>query len=231
MANLVTLDQIKEYLEIINGSQDARINSLLPMVDSAIEGFTRRTLVEKIITGERHNGDGTPWLMPRCTPIQSVELLEIIDPTDGTSVQVVSASEFNIIGLDTVANDVGQFIALIGAQALPDVFNHPWNGPIFPVGINNLRMNYTAGYKAGSIPSDIQLAAFHTLEFHLNQTASGLKSEKMGDYTYTKFDPSQIENGGIPPAAAGLLKKHKRIRMSRANNAFGELKDRRIFVI
>jgi len=145
MANLVTLAQVKEYLEITDTSQDARITSLLPMVDAAIEGFTRRTLVEKIITGERQNGDGTPWLMPRCTPIQSVQLLELIDPTDGVTVRTVDPTEFNIMGLDTVTNDVGQFIALIGAQALPDVFNHPWNGPIFPVGINNIRFNYTAG--------------------------------------------------------------------------------------
>lgn len=223
---ILILQNVKDYLNITDSSRDIQINLVLPMVDAAVERFTRRAINTVVLTGEQHNGRGTPYIFPRKSPIQSVEKFELIDPTDGTTVRTIGPDEFNIMTQTTTANSVGEFLALIGAQGIRNVFRHPWNGPVLPTGINNINLDYTAGYFSGAIPPDIQLAALHTMEFHINQTSSGLRSEKIGDYAQTKFDPGVGGTfGGIPPSAAELLRPFKRLRFEPSTNAFGEVRD------
>ena len=67
--------------------------------------------------------------------------------------------------------------------------------------------------QVGSDATVIKLAAFKSISFFLSQTSAGFKSERIGDYSYTRETAAPADNinsGGLPSEAQALLKPFQR---------------------
>ncbi len=80
----------------------------------------------------------------------------------------------------------------------------------FPCGFNNLRFDYTAGYT--SIPADLQQGVTMAVAqlFNLSQADPTLKSEKIGDYSYTSVDWTKMFDDPVFATAKALLEPYRR---------------------
>ena len=202
MANIISQSDVDTYL----GTQDtARTSQLLPMVDSIVKNFTRRNVLTQTNTDELHHGEGSPFLFTLDAPITSVATLKLVDPA-GVTVQTFTTDEFVIVKQE--------YIQLVGSNIRRPAFFIEF--PVFfPVGENNVSVTYNSGFSV--IPEDIKLAALRIFAFYLRQRTTGMKSERIGDYSYTRDDSVQDANSsGIPAEAKALLRRYQRIFMRRA---------------
>lgn len=210
MANILTLQEVKDFLDL-DDSDDARINTLLPMVDQALQNFTRRNIIQATNTDELHNGDRTPFLTTKDGPIISVTSLEVIDPQGGATSEVLAE--------DQQFKRYEEYVQRIGAQK-QNSFDPRW-GVAFPIGERNIKITYVSGYVV--IPSDIKLAAFITLDNYFHTRTPGVISEKIGNYQYRLANPSDTKaNSGLPNDAADLVRSKIRPQLERSAQAFGE---------
>jgi hypothetical protein len=210
MANILTRDEVKEFLEL-SASDDDRIDTLLPIVDQMLQNFTRRNILQITNTDELHNGDRTPFLDTDDGPIISVTSLKVINPQGGATVQdLVEDQDFKLYE---------EYVQMIGSQKT-QLFDPRW-GISFPIGENNVQITYVSGYV--TIPSDIKMAAFITMDFLFHSMTPGVVSEKIGNYSYKLANPSDTkENSGLPNNAADLIRAKFRPQIARSAQTFGE---------
>lgn len=69
-----------------------------------------------------------------------------------------------------------------------------------------------------TLPTDIEQAAIELVgSLYLSRrTNSGLKSESIGDYSYTQFGAGESSLAGLPPVAAAMLQPYVRISLGSA---------------
>lgn len=201
---------MKDFLDL-SDSDDARINTLLPIVDSMLQNFTRRNILQVTNTDELHNGDRTPFLTTKDGPIISVASLTIINPQGLGLVQTLVE--------DTDFKRYEEYVQIIGAQK-EQLFDPRW-GVAFSIGENNVKITYDSGF--ATIPPDIQMAAFITMDSLFHSRTPGVISEKIGNYQYRLANPSDTkENSGLPNDAADLIRAKIRPQLERSAQAFGE---------
>ncbi len=81
-----------------------------------------------------------------------------------------------------------------------------WN-IVIPVGVNNLTITYDAGYD--TIPDDVELAAKMIIGMHTSNRPTGMKSERMGNYGYTR-ETAIGKKSGFPIDAEKMLAPYRR---------------------
>lgn len=205
MAELVELDDVKTYLKITGGAEDDRLNLIISLVTGLIQDFTHRQLVERVDFEERHHGRNTPLLFPFDAPITGVTTLDIIDPDGDVILDSLTLNE------DFVISPSKEYLQLRNAldrRGITGTFAQR-----FPAGEANLKLIYTSGFAA--IPKGVQMAAFEAVSFFRSKSSAGLKSERLGDYSYTTDTPSDAAASGIqlPATSRGALRRWVRPRI------------------
>lgn len=170
-----------------DASQDAILELLRTNIVGQFQDYTHRQICKRVDFLEKLNGKNLPWLVPFDAPIISVSKLEIVDPTGPTVLQTL------VEGEDFVIDENKEQLLLrhitdrraVAARFLPR----------FVAGEGNIQITYTSGYDP--IPGGIKQAYLDTIKMHfdLRKTTSGLKSEKLGDYAYTKDDGGSKASG------------------------------------
>lgn len=210
MANILTLAEVKAFLDL-TAADDDRINILLPIVDELIRNFTRRRIIQQTNTAEMHNGDKTPFLTTNDGPIISVASLKVVDPQTGAvSEDLTENDDFKVYP---------EYIQLIGSQRVQP-FDPRW-GIAFPIGEENVEITYDSGY--ATIPADITMAAYVTMDFLFQGPTPGVIKEKIGNYSYELTSALLAkENSGLPSNAADMLRSKFRPQIERSSQVFGE---------
>jgi len=187
MANLVTLERVKTYLEIANTetAQDVLLQDLIARIGAWMERYCDRSFAKATYT-EQRDGDGTATLLVREWPLLSVTSL-YDDPLRvfGAATQI-AASDF----------------ALYPNQGLIRL-----DGRIFSVGIQNVKVTYEAGY--AEIPQDLQQALIELIADRFrNKENQGIRSLAIGSY---RVDYGEEE---LPGEIRGVLEGYRRTRVS-----------------
>lgn len=174
---LASVDKIERYLN------DYDNTALLTNMDEQISDFIEGTLVRKDIvqggyinrklkattyTTADYTGNNRKILLLRQYPINSVSLITI----DGTTIYPDGSNTLADLGL-YIDNEIsgGLFYDNIWTADTP----------------NNITITYNAGYSI--IPFDIEWAVISMIGRIFRQKGNeGLKSEKLGDYSYTLAD-------------------------------------------
>lgn len=140
-----------------NVEDDARYDRLILMASSAIAGYCDCDFQAHEWVDEC-DGDGSNMLRLAHTPILSVEALSI----DGASVPVDEIK----LSADCIRFDLaGEYSARLRS-----------GGRIFPVGVQNVQVAYTAGYNA--VPADISDACIFQVAHLINTlNKQGIVSE------------------------------------------------------
>lgn len=170
-----------------DASQDALLELLRKNITGQFQDYTHRQLCKRVDFLEKLNGKNLPWLVPFDAPIISVLKLEIVDPTGPTILQTL------VEGEDFVIDESKELILLrhitdrraVAARFLPR----------FVAGETNVHITYTSGYDP--IPTGIQQAFLDTIKmaFDIRKTTSGLTSEQLGDYRWTKGNSGSKSSG------------------------------------
>ena len=179
---LATRDALKRYLGIApsDSSQDGLLDQLLAYASERIESHCRRRFAEEELE-ELYDGSGTDLLVLRRRPVISLGAV-YEDPEgefgEGTR---LPESEFALYAQEGIVRHVGA---------------------IFPCGRLNVKIVYTAGYRA--IPDDVALACVKLAASwyaHAGSGADGVTRESLGDYA-AEYDraalPRDVESALAP---------------------------------
>jgi len=187
MANLVTIERVKTYLEIANTetAQDVLLQDLIARLGAWAERYCDRSFAKATYT-EQRDGDGMDTLLVRQWPLVSVTSL-YDDPLRvfGAGTQI-AASDF----------------AVYANQGMIRL-----DGLVFSVGIQNVQVTYEAGY--ADIPEDLQQALIELIADRFrNKENQGIRSLAIGSY---RVDYSEDE---LPSEIRSVLEGYRRTRVS-----------------
>lgn len=205
MSNLVsyaliqTLSEIKEALDISGGDHDAKLNGYINRATEIIEAYCSRRFISTSYSNQLYSGNGTRFMSLRNWPV-----------TNLTSVEAMTGdySSPNWQSLDsslyTLKSEGGKDRGLI--YLLGDDRTFPVYGG-FRKGVNNYRVNYTAGYIAADLPHDVREACIELVSwmFARRKATPGIKSETLGKYSYTLESPQSGRYGLIQQLGLDIL--------------------------
>jgi Phage gp6-like head-tail connector protein len=174
MGNLVTLADVKTYLQIGFSTDDGRLNLLIAGISADIEKYTRKPFSAGVAAVTDILDGGYRELVLSTRPVVSVTSI-----TDRTTSTVVDSS--------TYETDLASGMVLAGSpdQNPPPQFfaiSQSSQEPLWDWGRRRWEVIYQAGWAA--VPADVQDAAFMEVKRRYSGS-DGIKSERIGDYGYT----------------------------------------------
>jgi len=179
---LVTLEQMKEYLQITSGTtDDALLSTIINGISQRIHSYCQRNLLSKSYT-QYYSGRGTESIMLAMAPV--------------TAISSVKEDLLRVFGTDTVVPSADMIIEPCGRIKL---FN---NRQYWLRGSLSIKVVYTAGYSLATLPADIALAAKEfcaAAYYKAKNRRHGVQSESIGDKTISYI------NVAIPPEVSGAL--------------------------
>jgi len=191
---LTTLAQAKSHLSISpsDSLQDARIEMFINAASEKIERYTNRLLVSQGTIEELQHGRRENILLLKHWPIIAVSEISI----DYTAAHTAPANV--LVATDYTISDDLNSVLLINST--------------FPVGFNNVKISYTAGYV--TIPSDLELACLWLVEWYYLSRTRG----DMGRTTISKGGESVGVLDSMPPMIAEMLEFYKRTEFAAINS-------------
>ena len=183
---MTTVEKVAAYMGIdVTASRDV-LTSLIGSVSEAIEHYCGREFARRSRT-EILDGRGTGTLLLSCRPIALIE-----------DVRLDARHAF---GPETAID--GEGIVFYGSAGLLH-----WEEGVFPLGRQNVRVVYTAGYE--TVPPSIEQAANMLVAHFYNrghQGGDGVTSESIGAYSVSYNDADW------PAAARTLLNEFREVRV------------------
>jgi len=167
MAALVTLGEIKDYLDIINNDKDNQLKSLANYASTAIESYCGREFSAVDIIDELHDG-GCSAIFVKRIPINSINTVQ---EYDGIQYVPLIGPDLQTGELPNVASNANAVIAYVWSEDSGQVSRHVKEGSgnppldlqaptVFKNYARGMKVSYNGGYT--TIPNDLKMA---TLDF------------------------------------------------------------------
>jgi len=188
---LISVVELDEILQITIGDADLS-NTLINIASDFIDNFTNRKIISATYTDEAYDGNDDYNIYLKQYPVSAVTTLKSWDTYNNVAQYTFTEYTEYINYLDE------GYIYLRGKT----VHGH-----------KNYRITYTAGYLLVDVPYDLKYACAQLAGLvYYNKGKSGIKSEKMGEYSVT-FDKGNISIIGIPVPddIAGIIKQYRNI--------------------
>ena len=171
---LCTVEDVKDYLGLVDGSDDGKITDWINDVSDDCEGFCNRKFLKRTYTDEKYDGDNTQTLLLRQRPIVSIASLVLEENADALTV------------------DEYYIYAAQGKIVL--------DAKLFPMKRQEIGITYDAGYNGlTNLPRALRRAVIMGVAFHFAEMSNktlGQTSASMGggeqvitriDETYPKY--------------------------------------------
>lgn len=180
MADLTTLANVKTWLKVTTTTDDALLQRLVSAASDYIQAWLNRDLPQQTYTSYRDGHDGTR-MMFRNYPVTAVLGVKVDNLTIPASVNGTNGYVFT----DTS-------IALIGYR--------------FTRGMQNVYLNYTAGYTA--IPNEIEQACIELVALrYKDRDRIGLVSKELAGESVT-FSQKEFSD-----SVESTLKQYRRVML------------------
>lgn len=137
---LITLDDVKNYMQIEEDTQDAQIGQMIDSVQAQVKKKISRDLESSVHT-EYHDGDATNILIVKEFPVTAVTSIHD-DPERVYGDDTLISSDDYIIG-EVDGSPAGIIRLDVG---------------VFYSSQKNIKVVYTGGYTAATVPEDIKMA-------------------------------------------------------------------------
>lgn len=184
MANLksyvwVTLNEVKEALDITTGDHDAKLNGYINRATDLIENYCQRNFLQATYTNEEYQGNGTYYMQLRSYPIQSI-----------TDISYRTSIDFTNPNWTSIASRLYE-VAIEGKTNAGRVYS-VWGWPVGGA-VNNYRFTYSGGYAMADIPEDLKEALMEIVShlFNARKRDPMLMGEQLGNYNY-RLSPKEI---------------------------------------
>jgi uncharacterized phiE125 gp8 family phage protein len=179
---LTTVVKVKRLLHLAASTDDDLLTELINAATFKIEKHCNRQFLARAYT-ERTNGYGTKKLVTKHYPI-----------TELTAIYAVSGAgseeETELIDSTTYRYDANTGII----RLIADVWTQAWE-TAFASGFLNFEIQYTAGY--ATIPDDLDMVCREVVRdaYNLSKRDPTLKSESLGDYSYSLASQVELNDG------------------------------------
>ena len=200
MANLVTLQQYKDFAGLKGVGEDAKINVILPAISQAVKTYCGTSFIDF------YSNDKTEFFDILDTSTTAV----LVDESPLVSVSQVQERENQSSSYVTLitenSNGSGKYEYIVDT-ALDMVRRTTATGDkAFPKGRKAVKVVYRSGY--ASTPSDLKLACFDLIKYYLkDERKSGLTIA--GATVRNEVSTSLRENIGFPDHIKRILDFYK----------------------
>lgn len=176
---LVSISDMKDYLDISNTSDDGRIGHLIEVVSREFDTECHRAFLEESHT-EYRDGNGTSQLWLENAPVSAV-----------TSIHVDSVRDF---GGDTLVDSDNYFVDTDAGVVIRNTGHWPREH-------RNIKVVYTAGYTQANVPLDLRGAVYERVaqlwrrmvEKRVDITSRGDAAGENRSFITERFPPTVTE--------------------------------------
>ena len=200
MANLVTLQQYKDFAGIKGVGEDAKINVILPAISQAVKTYCGTSFIDF------YSSDKTEFfdILDTSTTAVLVDESPLVSVTQVQERENQSSSYVTLITENS--NGSGKYEYIVDT-ALDMVRRTTATGDkAFPKGRKAVKVVYRSGY--ASTPSDLKLACFDLIKYYLkDERKSGLTIA--GATVRNEVSTSLRENIGFPDHIKRILDFYK----------------------
>ena len=159
MANLVTIQQYKDFSGITGVSEDAKLNVIIPAISQAVKTYCGTSIIDNYSSDKTEyfdiTDDMTYQIMVDESPLVSVSQVQERDSQSGTYVTLISENSDGSGKYDYVVDTERDLIIRTTSTA----------DKMFPKGRKAVKVTYRAGY--ASTPADLKLACFDLIKYYL----------------------------------------------------------------
>ena len=200
MANLVTLQQYKDFTGLVGVKTDARISAIIPQVTQVVKSYCGTSIVDYYSSAKTEyfdiNDSLTNRIMLDESPVNSV-----------TSVQERQDQAASYVTLITENSDSsGKYEYIIDNMTDSIIRTSSTGTKNFPRGHKAVKVVYTAGYSA--TPEDLKLAVYDLIKYYLKDE----RKERMriaGAMVENQVSSSIAGNTGFPDHIKRILDFYK----------------------
>lgn len=159
MANLVTLQQYKDFAGITGVAQDAKLNVIIPSVSQAVKTYCGTSFVDYYSTDKVQYFDiknsETTAIMVDESPLVSVSQVQERESQDDDYTTLITEN----------SDSSGKYEYVVDTE-LDTIFRTTASADkAFPKGRKAVKVTYRAGYSA--TPQDLRLACFDMIKYYL----------------------------------------------------------------
>ena len=200
MANLVTLQQYKDFAGIKGVGEDAKINVILPAISQAVKTYCGTSFIDFYSTDKTEFFD----ILDTSTTAVLVDESPLVSVTQVQERENQSSSYVTLITENS--NGSGKYEYIVDT-ALDMIRRTTATGDkAFPKGRKAVKVMYKSGY--ASTPSDLKLACFDLIKYYLkDERKSGLTIA--GATVRNEVSTSLRENIGFPDHIKRILDFYK----------------------
>ena len=200
MANLVTLQQYKDFAGIKGVGEDAKINVILPAISQAVKTYCGTSFIDFYSTDKTEFFDildtSTTAVLVDESPLVSVSQVQERENQSSSYVTLITEN----------SNGSGKYEYIVDT-ALDMVRRTTATGDkAFPKGRKAVKVVYTAGYSA--TPGDLKLALFDLVKYYLKDERKERLSIS-GAQISNQVTTSLRENIGFPDHIKRILDFYK----------------------
>ena len=200
MANLVTLQQYKDFAGITGVTEDAKINVIVPAISQAVKTYCGTSFVDYYSTDKTEYfdilDDYTNAILVDESPLVSVSLVAERSGQDDSYTTLITGN----------SDSSGKYEYIVDT-ALDTIYRTTATADkAFPKGRAAVKVTYRAGY--ASTPEDLKLACFDLVKYYLKDE----RKERMaiaGASIQNNISTSLRENIGFPDHIKRILDFYK----------------------
>ena len=200
MANLVTLQQYKDFAGLKGVGEDAKINVILPAISQAVKTYCGTSFIDFYSTDKTEFFDildtSTTAVLVDESPLVSVSQVQERENQSSSYVTLITEN----------SNGSGKYEYIVDT-ALDMIRRTTATGDkAFPKGRKAVKVVYRSGY--ASTPSDLKLACFDLIKYYLkDERKSGLTIA--GATVRNEVSTTLRENIGFPDHIKRILDFYK----------------------
>ena len=200
MANLVTLQQYKDFTGLQGVKTDARISAIIPQVTQVVKSYCGTSIVDYYSSAKTEYFDIRDSLTSRImldeSPVNTV-----------TSVQEREDQASSYVTLITENSDSsGKYEYIIDTMTDSIIRTTSTGTKNFPKGHKAVKVVYTAGYSA--TPEDLKLAVYDLIKYYLKDERKA-RMQIAGAMVENQVSSSISGNTGFPDHIKRILDFYK----------------------
>jgi hypothetical protein len=200
MANLITLQQYKDFAGIQGVTEDAKINVIVPAISQAVKTYCGTSFIDYYSTNKTEYFDikdtYTTSIMVDESPLNTVVSVE----------ERQSQSESYVTLISENSDGSGKYEYIVDTTVDSIFRTDDMNDKAFPKGRKAVKVVYTSGY--ATTPEDLKLACFDLVKYYLKDERKD-RLQIAGASIQNNVSTSLRENIGFPDHIKRILDFYK----------------------
>jgi len=200
MANLVTLQQYKDFAGLSGVKTDARINVIIPQVTQVVKNYCGSSIIDYYSTNKTEYFTITDKITSRIMLDESpiVSVVSVSEREDQAESYVTLITENS--------DSSGKYEYIIDDMTDSIVRTSSTGTKYFPMGHKAVKVIYKAGYSA--TPDDLKLAVFDLIKYYLKDERKA-RMQIAGAMVENQVSSSIRGNTGFPDHIKRILDFYK----------------------